>query len=296
MNVLPRYEQGLVLRCLLDGASLRATARITGVSRTTVAKLATDAGKTFAAFQDRVMRGLPCRRIEVDEIWCFVYARRQTIERGRVQCAPAGAGDIWTWVAIDPDTKLVPAWWVGDKSSATARLFLTDLHGRMAGRVQITSDGHAPYTSEVPLAFGLSVDFAQLVKLYSVGDEDPTAEKLSPRSRYRYARKDAITGNPNPALITTSHVERQNLTMRMSMRRYTRRSNGFSKRILNHCYALALHYMSYNFCRVHQTLGQTPAQAAGLTDRTWTDDDLLNILAEARPAPRRPAHYAPRRG
>ena len=178
----------------------------------------------------------------------------------------------------------------------TANLFLTDLHRRIAGHVQITSDGLAAYTQEVPLAFGKNVDFAQLVKLYSVNaDEEPTSTPYSRRARYRAARKDVIHGDPDPALITTSHVERQNLTMRMSMRRYTRQTNAFSKRILNHCYALALHYMHYNFCRVHMTLGQTPAMAAGLTDRAWTVDDLLNILQQARPAPRRPRHHAPRK-
>ena len=296
MNVLPRPYQSLVLRCLLDGASIRATARIAGVSRSTVAKLADDAGKVCGAFTDRVMRGLPCRLIEVDEAWAFVYAKDKAIKRGRVQCAPLGAGSVWLWVAIDPETKLVPSWWVGDRSKATARLFLADLHKRMAGRIQITSDGFGAYTEEVPYEFGAdTADFAQYVKLYGVEGEEPTAEPVSKRARYRAHRKDVILGNPDPARITTAHVERQNLTLRMGLRRYTRQSNAFSKRILQHCYSLALHYFHYNFCRVHTALGQTPAQAAGLTDRAWALNDLLNLIEQARPAPRRPRHYAPRK-
>ena len=295
MNTLPRYQQSLVIRCLWDGMSLRATARIAGVSRDTVAKLSNDAGRVAGAFQHRALRGLPCRRIEVDEVWAFIYAKDKAINRGRVRCAPAAAGSIWTWIALDPETKLVPTWWVGDRSGETARLFLEDLHNRMAGRIQLTSDGYGPYLEQVEREFGGDADFAQYVKLYSVDGEEPTTESLSNRSRYRGARKDVIAGNPDEALITTSHVERVNLTMRMSMRRYTRKTNAFSKRVLQHCYSLALHHFNYNLCRVHMAHGQTPAQAAGLTDRVWTVDDLLDLLAQARPAPRRPQHYAPRK-
>ena len=292
-NWTPRRDQRLALACLLEGMSLRATARVTGLDKATVAKLGNDAGKVAGAFQDKVLRGLPCKRIEVDEVWCFVYHKSHTVNKGGViKCAPAGAGDIWTWVAIDPDTKLVPSWWIGDRSSSTLALFASDLAGRMAGRIQITSDGHGPYTDGVPAEFGYDgVDFAQLVKLYSVGEDEPTAEKVSPRARYKAHRKDIIAGNPDPALITTAHVERQNLTLRMCLRRYTRKTNAFSKRIIQHCNAVALNYFYYNFCRVHMTLECTPAMAAGLTDRAWTIDDLLNIVDGSRPAPKRPRRY-----
>ena len=290
MNTLPRHKKILILKCLVDGMSLRAVTCIADVSRNTVAQLLISAGKASAEAQDEMLRDLPCSRIEVDEIWSFVYAKERNV--ARAQGAPPQAGDVWTWTAIDADTKLVPAWWVGNRSGATALEFMDDLRDRLANRVQLTSDGHKAYLEAVEGAFGGSVDYARLIKLYGKGgDESRQATRYSP-SECIGSRKEPVSGSPNEDLISTSYVERQNLTMRMSMRRFTRLTNAFSKKLENHVHAIALHFMYYNFCRLHSSLGTTPAMAAGVTDRLWEMGDIVDLVDAAAPAPNRPASYA----
>ncbi len=280
MNTLPKHRKVLILKCLVEGMSIRSTARIADVSRNTVTKLLVDAGKACAAYQDRALRDLHCSRIQVDEAWCFVYAKEKNVARAKA--APAEAGDVWTWVAIDADTKLVPSWRVGDRSGATAMDLMDDLRPRLASRVQLTSDGHRAYLEAVEGAFGGDVDYAQLVKLY--GDAPDGQRRYSP-SECTGTRKRRVTGSPDPAHVSTSFVERQNLTMRMSMRRFTRLTNAFSKKIENHAHAVALHYMHYNFCRIHQSLRVTPAMAAGVTDRLWEIADIVQMIEDAAPKP-----------
>lgn len=289
MNTLPRHKKILILKCLVDGMSIRATSRIADVSRNTVAQLAVNAGKVCAAYQDDALRELNCQRIEVDEVWSFIYAKAKNV--GRAVSAPPDAGDVWTWVAIDADTKLVPSWWVGDRSGATAIEFLDDLRGRLEHRVQLTSDGHKAYLEAVEGAFGSNVDYAMLVKMYGKwGDERQQETRYSP-SECIGTRQEIVMGNPNPDLIGTSYVERQNLTMRMSMRRFTRLTNAFSKKLENHVHAIAVYFMHYNFCRIHGTLKQTPAMAAGITDRIFEAGDIVDMVDAAAPKPNRPSTY-----
>lgn len=267
MNVLPVHKRVLILKCLTEGVSMRATARIADVSRNTVNKLLIDAGRACLDYQDRVLRDLPCRRIEVDEIWEFVYVKRRNAPRAKNP--PPVAGDVWTWVALDPESKLVPSWRIGDRSAETGMEFMHDLAGRLAHRVQLTSDGHGAYLEAVETAFGGNIDYAMLVKLFGTtgnGDDKP--------SQY----VTAIEGSPDPKLISTSLVERQNLTMRMQMRRFTRRTNAFSKRVEMHAHAVALHFMAYNFCRLHETIRVTPAMEAGVTERLWEMRDVLELV------------------
>ena len=280
MNTLPRHKKVLILKCLTEGMSIRAVARIADVSRNTVTKLLIDAGKACADYQDLVLRDLSCRRLQVDEAWCFVYAKAKNVPRAT--SAPAEAGDVWTWVVMDADSKLVPSWRVGDRSSATAIELMDDLRGRLANRVQLTSDGHKAYLEAVEGAFGADVDYAQLIKLYG---EAPEAEKRYSPATCIGTRKRRIEGSPDPDAVSTSFIERQNLTMRMSMRRFTRLTNAFSKKLSNHAHAVALHYMVYNFCRIHQSLGVTPAMAAGVTDRLWEIADVVQMVEDAAPKP-----------
>ena len=283
MNTLPAHRKVLILKCLVEGMSIRSTARIADVSRNTVTKLLEDAGKACAAYQDRALRDLHCKRIQVDEAWCFVYAKEKNVPRAK--SAPAEAGDVWTWVAMDADTKLVPSWQVGDRSGATAIDLMDDLRGRLANRVQLTSDGHKAYLEAVEGAFGGDVDYAQLVKLYG----EPTGQKGHERkyspSECTGIRKRRVEGNPDPDPdhVSTSYIERQNLTLRMAMRRFTRLTNAFSKKIENHVHAIALHYMHYNFCRIHQSLRITPAMAAGVTDKLWEIADIVRMVEDAAP-------------
>ena len=281
MNTLPAHRKVLILKCLVEGMSIRSTARIADVSRNTVTKLLEDAGKACAAYQDRALRDLHCKRIQVDEAWCFVYAKEKNVPRAK--SAPAEAGDVWTWVAMDADTKLVPSWQVGDRSGATAIDLMDDLRGRLANRVQLTSDGHKAYLEAVEGAFGGDVDYAQLVKLYG----EPTGQKGHERkyspSECTGIRKRRVEGNPDPDHVSTSYIERQNLTLRMAMRRFTRLTNAFSKKIENHVHAIALHYMHYNFCRIHQSLRITPAMAAGVTDKLWEIADIVRMVEDAAP-------------
>ena len=289
MNKLPLQTRKLIIRCLVEGQSVRATGRTADVSKNTVTKLLIDAGKACADYQDKALRDLPCKRIQVDEIWSFIYAKQKNVARAKT--APPEAGDVWTWTAIDADTKLVPSWRVGDRSGETAIDLMDDLRGRLANRVQLTSDGHKAYLEAVEGAFGGDVDYAQLVKLYGSEGGVSSDKRYSP-AECTGIRKRRVEGNPDLAHVSTSYVERNNLTMRMSMRRFTRLTNAFSKKIENHTHSVALHFMYYNFCRQHKSLdGISPAMAAGVTDRLWDIEDIVRLIDEAAPQPKRPATY-----
>jgi IS1 family transposase len=248
---------------------------MTGASKNTIIKLLEDAGEAFSDYQDRAFRDLPCRRLQLDEIWAFCYAKQRNVMFAKD--APDGAGDLWTWVAIDADTKLVPSWRIGDRSGATATEFVCDLSGRLADRVQVTSDGHRAYLEAVEAGFGADVDYAQLIKLY--GEVPHPAGRYSP-AQIQGSKTFCCTGKPDPAHISTSYVERQNLTMRMSMRRFTRLTNGFSKKAENHAYSVAVHFMHYNFVRIHQSLRITPAMAAGVTQTLWSLTDMVRVIED----------------
>ena len=275
-NVLSPRKQALIIFCLVEGMSLRATARITDTHRTTILNLLRDTGAWAAQYCDKALRDLTCRRLELDEAWSFVYAKQAN--RSRATHAPPHAGDVWTWVAFDPDTKLVPSWLIGDRTARTAVLFLYDLRQRLSHRVQVTTDGHKAYVDAIDIVFNRDdLDYAVLKKVYANDELAINAE--------------TIMGDPALEYISTSGVERQNLTMRMSMRRFTRRTNGFSKKITNHAHALALHYLHYNFCRIHQSLRITPAMAAGVADHLYNIGWIVSEVAKTRPKPRRPKTY-----
>ena len=281
MNKLPLETRKLIIRCLVEGQSLRATARTADVSKNTVSKLLIDAGKACAEYQDKALRDLPCRHIQVDEIWAFVYAKQKNVATAK--SAPVEAGDVWTWTAICADTKLVPSWRVGDRSGATAIDFMDDLRPRLANRVQLTSDGHKAYLEAVEDAFGGDVDYAQLVKLYGSEGGVSSDKRYSP-AECTGIRKRRVEGNPDLAHVSTSYVERNNLTMRMSIRRFTRLTNAFSKKIENHAHSVALHFMHYNFCRQHKSLGGiSPAMAASVTDRLWDIEHIVRLVDDAAP-------------
>jgi IS1 family transposase len=271
MNKLPTEKRIQILHALVEGNSLRATARLADVSFNTVAKLFVDAAKACLDYQDKALRNLSCKRLQLDEIWSFVYAKQKNVPDNKV----GSAGDIWTWVAIDADTKLVPSWRVGDRSGHTARDFVDDLASRLTNRVQLTTDGHKPYLEAIEGAFGADIDYAMLIKVYGA---DPGGEKRYSPAACLGAVKTRIEGNPDPNHVSTSYVERQNLTMRMSIRRFTRLTNAFSKKVENHALSVALHYMHYNFCRIHKTLRVTPAMAAGVTDKLWSIADMVAVL------------------
>jgi len=263
------------LRALVEGNSIRATVRITGVAKNTVVKLLRDAGRACEQFHNKVMVDLPCQRIQVDEIWSFCYAKQKNVPpkyKGTF-----GYGDVWTWVAIDPDTKLVPSWLIGGRDAGWGSMFMQDLAKRLKHRIQLTSDGHKAYLIAVASAFGNNIDYATLVKLY--GDEkDRIEHRYSPQGNVIGTMLAVIKGNPDPRHISTSFIERQNLTMRMQMRRFTRLTNGFSKKIENLHWAVALHFVHYNFCRIHQVLRMTPAMKAGLSARLWEIDDIVELI------------------
>ncbi len=254
-----------------------ATARLTGVSKNTVKKLLIDAGRACAAYQDRTLRNLPCKRVQVDEIWSFTYAKQKNVAAAKA--APEGAGDTWTWTAICADTKLAISWLVGGRDADYARAFIEDCYGRLAGRIQLTSDGFGPYATAVRDVFGIDVDYAQLVKVYGDYEGNSASGRYSPPACTGQKRR-TIEGRPDPKHISTSFVERQNLTMRMQMRRFTRLTNAFSKKIEHHAYAVALHFMYYNFARIHKTLRVTPAMAAGVTDKLWDVADIVRVIED----------------
>lgn len=275
MNKLTPEKRAQILQLLCEGMSIRAITRVTGASKNTVSKLLNDVGAVCADYQDRTIRNLKCKRVQVDEIWSFCYAKQKNV--GHCKAAPEGAGETWTWAAIDAETKLVVSWLVGGRDADSANAFLIDLESRLSSRIQLTSDGHRRYAEAVDGAFGSAVDYAQLIKIYGGGRPEGHEGRYSP-DECTGVRKTRMIGNPDEKHISTSYIERQNLTMRMHMRRFTRLTNGFSKKIENHCHAIALHFMFYNFCRIHQTLRVTPAMAAGVTDRLWEISDIAAML------------------
>lgn len=274
MNRLPLHKRAQVLGCLVEGNSIRSTVRITGVAKNTVTKLLVDVGRACSEYQDKVMRNLPCTRIQCDEIWSFCYAKEKNVpeeKRGEF-----GYGDIWTWTALCADTKLVPSFMVGNRSGEAAGMFIEDLAGRLANRVQLTTDGHKAYLEAVEDAFGCEIDYAMLIKIYGT-DPEEEERRYSP-SKCIGAEKRVINGKPDHKHIATSYVERQNLTMRMSMRRFTRLTNAFSKKVENLAAAVALHFMWYNFGRIHQKLRVTPAMEAGISDHVWTLEEIVGLV------------------
>jgi IS1 family transposase len=273
MNKLTTDERKQIVAALVEGNSLRAVTRMTGVHRTTVMKLLCDLGAACSEYQDKAFRNLGCKRIQCDEIWSFVGAKEKNCT---IEMKAKGAGDIWTWVALDPDSKLVPCWFIGQRHAGCAYHFLSDLQERLAHRVQLTTDGHGAYLRAVDQVFGTDIDYAQLQKIYGAAPEGPQV-RYSP-AICMGAKRAVINGNPDFNHISTSYVERQNLTMRMSMRRFTRLTNGFSKKAANLEAAVALHYMHYNFCRIHQSLRVTPAMEANVSDHVWSLDELIQLL------------------
>ncbi|WP_299654609.1 IS1 family transposase [uncultured Jannaschia sp.] len=289
MNKLDTKARTLILRLLVEGNSIRSTARIADVSKNTVTKLLEDAGKACVGYHNANVKNIEAKHVQADEIWAFCYAKERNVAGAKA--APTDAGDIWTWTAMDRDSKLMISYTVGDRSQATAREFMFDLASRVAGRIQLTTDSHGAYLKAVTDAFSGDIDYAMLIKQYG----DPTGTKGHERkyspAECTGAYKEAIFGKADMDQVGTSHVERQNLTMRMGMRRFTRLTNAFTKKAENHADAVALHFMHYNFCRTHKTLRMTPAMAAGVTDRLWDVEDivaLVETVEDAAPKKRGP--------
>lgn len=272
MNRLTTAKRVAVVKALVEGCSIRATVRLTGVAKNTIVKLLADLGAACTRYQDEALRNLPCRRIQCDEIWSFVGAKDKNVPEDK---KGTGMGSVWTWTAIDADTKLCVSWLVGTRDGGAAYEFMQDVASRLRGRVQLTTDGHKPYLEAVEAAFGVEIDYAQLQKIYG---PDPNADRRYSPPVCLGCKVETITGSPDPKHISTSYNERQNLTMRMSMRRFTRLTNAFSKKVENHAAAVALYFMYYNFARVHQTLRVTPAMEAGVTDHVWSVEEIVSLL------------------
>jgi IS1 family transposase len=274
MNKLDITKRAQIINCLVEGNSLRSTSRMTGCSINTVTKLLVDVGKACVEYQDKAFHNLTCKRIQCDEIWNFCYCKEKNVpeeHRGEL-----GYGDVYTWTAMCADSKIVPSFLVGRRDSECAKVFINDLASRLKNRIQLTTDGYKIYLEAVENAFGGEIDYAMLVKVY---ESMPSGEqrKYSP-VEYIGTEVKRISGNPDKKYISTSFVERQNLTMRMSMRRFTRLTNGFSKKVENLFYSVAIHFMYYNFCRIHKSLRVTPAMEAGITDHVWSLEEIIRLV------------------
>ena len=276
MNKLPLEARVRILNLLVEGSSLRSISRVCDVSINTVTKLLIDAGHVCAAFHDDKVRNVTAKRVQCDEIWSFCYTKQKNVKGAKA--APANAGDVWTWTGLEADTKLIVSWMVGGRDSDYAMGLMDDLRSRLANRVQLTTDGHKAYLEAVEGAFGADIDYAMLVKLYGESSE---AEKRYSPAECIGCRKTRIEGNPDPAHVSTSYTERHNLTMRMQMRRFTRLTNAFSKKIENHCHSLALYFVWYNWVRLHKAHKVTPAMAAGLTDKLMEMKDIVALIDDA---------------
>lgn len=289
MNKLPIEKRRQILAMLVEGSSMRSISRVVDVSINTVSKMLVDAGNACIVLHGELVRDVTASRIQCDEIWSFCYAKQKNVAKAKD--APAEAGDVWTWTAIDADTKLIVSYLIGGRDADYAIEFMDDLRSRLANRVQLTTDGHRAYLEAVEGAFGGDVDYAQLVKIYG---QAPEGQRRYSPPECVGARKRQVEGNPDMAHVSTSYVERQNLTMRMSMRRFTRLTNGFSKKYENHVHALALYFVHYNFCRIHKSLKVTPAMAAGISDTLWTMDDVIAKIDELSPPPAKRGPYKKR--
>jgi IS1 family transposase len=281
MNRLSAERRAAVLTALVEGNSVRSTSRITGVAKNTILRLLTQAGVVAGEYQDGILRNLNCRRIQCDEIWSFVYGKDRNLDPRVVAESPFPVGSVWTWTAIDADTKLMLSWFVGNRDDQSAAQFIRDIAERITSRIQMTTDGLALYLNAIEGVFRGEIDYAMLTKLYGKSKQPEISESRYSPAKLTGTKVAIISGDPDQQHIATSYVERQNLTMRMSMRRFTRLTNGFSKKFENHCAAVSLHMFWYNFIRVHQSLRVTPAMAAGVTDHLWEMADLVALI-EAR--------------
>jgi len=273
MNQLSTKKRVQIISALVEGNPIRSTVRMTGTSKNTVTKLLQEIGEVCGDYQYETLRDLPCKRIQCDEIWSFCYSKAANVPKDKE--GEFGYGDVWCWTAICADTKLVPTWMVGSRDGDTASLFMRDLASRFSNRVQLTTDGHRPYLEAVEDAFGSDVDYSMLIKLYGSPTDPDT--KYSP-ARCNGTKRERGVGNPDPRHVSTSYCERQNLTMRMSLRRFTRLTNAFSKKVENLCHAIALHFMYYNFARIHSSLRVTPAMEAGISDHVWEIEEIVGLL------------------
>jgi len=274
MNRLSIERRAKIIGCLVEGNSLRATARITDSAKNTVIKFLADIGQACADYQDKTLRNLKCKRLQCDELWSFCYAKEKNVPEDKK--GQFGYGDVWTWAAICAESKLVPSWIVGNRDAETASIFMEDLASRFSHRIQLTTDGLKVYLEAVEGAFGVDIDYAMLVKMYGESLEQRAEKRYSP-ARYSGSEVRVITGNPQRKYISTSYAERQNLTMRMSMRRFTRLTNGFSKKVENLIHAVSLNFMYYNFGKIHQTLRVTPAMEAGVADHIWSLKEIAAL-------------------
>jgi IS1 family transposase len=276
MNSMPLQKKVQILQLLVEGKSMRSVERIVSCSINTISKLLCDVGAACTEFQDGAMRNLPCKRIQCDEIWSFVYAKERNVHAEFE--GVFGVGDVYTWTAIDADTKLIPSWFVGTRALDSAKLFISDLARRLANRMQLTTDGHKAYLTAVEEAFQGEIDYAILLKIY--GDAPKEDRRRYSLTEYKGFIKGVISGNLEKKHIGTSYVERANLTMRMQMRRFTRLKNGFSKKVENHANVIALHFMYYNFGKIHKTLRVTPAMEAGIADHVWSLEEIARLVPE----------------
>lgn len=289
MNKLPIAKKAQIIRLLVEGMSLRSATRVTDISRTTILKLLIEVGRACQKFHNDTVVNIKSDRVQCDEIWSFVGCKEKAKEKGA-----AGDGDVWTWVGLDADTKLAISWLVGDRDADAAHSFMFDLKDRLSNKVQLTTDGHKAYLTAVDAAFEDEIDYAMLVKLYGGTEGETSQERKYSPNVCTGSVKTVITGDPRLKFVSTSYVERQNLTMRMHMRRFTRLTNAFSKKVENHCYAIALHFVYYNFCRIHTSLSVTPAMQAGLTKKPMSIEDIVMLAEAMQQAPKKRGTYKKR--
>lgn len=292
MNKLPLAKRVQILSMLVEGSSMRSISRVADVSINTVSKLLVDAGEACAAFHYDTVRNVSVKRVQCDEIWSFIYSKQKNVPKAKA--APDGAGNVWTWTALDSDSKMILSWMVGGRDAETANIFMDDLASRLANRVQLTTDGHKAYLDAVAGAFENNIDYAMLVKLYSSDPVQTTPERKYSPGECVGAIKEPITGEPDLRHVSTSYVERHNLTMRMAMKRFGRLTNAFSKKVDNHIHALSLYFVFYNFVRTHKAHKLSPAMAVGVANRLWNMEDIAKLIEDRETKPHKRGPYRKR--